>query len=119
MTDVSQPQAVRREVSFCEAVHDGQKTVEGITATLIASYEEIQGAWDSGQIPVLVDPEAGIIDYLKPDVVVDAILAKKNVGTRITDAPLVIGLGPGFCAGEDVHVVVETNRGHHLGRIIR
>jgi xanthine dehydrogenase accessory factor len=65
-----------------------------------------------------VDPEAKVIKFLKPDVVVDAILAKKNLGTKITDAPLVIGLGPGFCAGKDVHLVVETNRGHNLGRVI-
>jgi xanthine dehydrogenase accessory factor len=118
MTDVSQPQAVRREVSFCEAIYDGHKTVQGVTAKLIASFEEIEGAWDLGQIPIIVDPEAGVIDFLKPDVVIDAILAKKNLGTKITNAPLVIGLGPGFCAGRDVHLVVETNRGHDLGRVI-
>jgi len=118
MTDVSQPQAVRREVSFCEAINDGEKTVEGVTARLIESYNEIRGAWDRGQIPIVVDPEAKVIDFLKPDVVVDAILAKKNLGTKIMDAPLVIGLGPGFCAGRDVHLVVETNRGHNMGRVI-
>jgi xanthine dehydrogenase accessory factor len=118
VTDILQPQAVRREVSFCEAVYDGEKTVEGVTARLTESYDEIQGAWDSGQIPIIVDPEAGVIDFLKPDVVVDAILAKENLGTKITDAPLVIGLGPGFYAGKDVHLVVETNRGHNLGRVI-
>ena len=118
MTEISQPQAVRREVSFCEAVYEGEKTVEGLTARLIESYDQIQAVWDLGQIPIIVDPEADILDLLKPDVVVDAILAKKNLGTKITDAPLVIGLGPGFCAGKDVHLVVETNRGHNLGRVI-
>ena len=118
MTDVSQPQAVRREVSFCEAIYDGHKTVQGVTAKLIASFDAISEAWDLGQIPILVDPEAGVIDFLKPYVVIDAILAKKNLGTKKTDAPLVIGLGPGFCAGRDVHLVVETNRGHDLGRVI-
>lgn len=118
MTETSQPQAVRREVSFCEAVHEGEKTVEGVTARLVESNDQIQVIWDRGQIPVIVDPEAKVIDFLKPDVVVDAILAKKNLGTRLSDAPLVIGLGPGFYAGRDVHLVVETNRGHDLGRVI-
>jgi xanthine dehydrogenase accessory factor len=118
MTDVLQPQAVRREVSFCEAVYDGQKTVEGVTAGLIESYDQIQGVWDVGQIPIIVDPEAGVIEFLKPEVVVDAILAKKNLGTKIMDAPLTIGLGPGFCAGQDVRLAVETNRGHNLGRVL-
>ena len=119
ITDILQPQAVRREVSFCEAVYDGQKAIEGVTARLISSHDQIQGVWDSGQIPIIADPEAGVIDFLKPDVVVDAILAKKNLGTRTTDAPLVIGLGPGFCAGRDVNLAIETHRGHHLGRLIR
>jgi len=118
VTDISQPLAVRREVSFCEAVYDGQKVVEGVTVGLIESYDQVQGEWESGRIPIIVDPEAGVIDFLKPDVVVDAILAKKNLGTRIMDAPLVIGLGPGFCAGKDTHLVVETNRGHNLGRVL-
>jgi len=118
MTDISQPKAVRREVSFCEAIYDGEKTVEGLTAKLIESYENIKGSWHIGQLPIIVDPEARVIDFLKPDVVVDAILAKKNLGTKITDAPLVIGLGPGFYAGRDVHLVVETNRGHNLGSVL-
>lgn len=119
MTETSQPQAVRREVSFCEAIYDGEKTVEGITARLIESHDQIQGVWDDSQIPIMVDPEAQVLDFLKPTVVVvDAILAKKNLGTKITDAPLVIGLGPGFYAGRDVHLVIETNRGHNLGRVI-
>jgi hypothetical protein len=71
-------------------------------------------------IPVLVDPDARQTrDSLKPDIVVDAILAKINLGTRSDDASLVIGLGPGFAAGKDVHAVIETNRGHHLGRVIQ
>ena len=118
MTEISQPQAVRREVSFCEAVYDREKTVEGLTARLVDSYDRIPDLWDTGKIPIIVDPEAKVKDFLKPAILVDAILAKKNVGTRITDAPLVIGLGPGFYAGRDVHLVVETNRGHNLGRVI-
>lgn len=119
MTEISQPQAVRREVSFCEAIYDGEKTIEGITAKLIESHTQIQARWDLGHIPMLIDPGATILGDLRPDVVIDAIVAKKNLGTKSTDAPLVIGLGPGFYAGRDVHLVVETNRGHTLGRVIR
>jgi xanthine dehydrogenase accessory factor len=118
MTEVAHPLAVRREVSFCEAIFKGQQTVEGLTAKLIETFDQIPELWNAGMIPIMVDAEAAVKDYVKPSVLVDAILAKRNVGTRITDAPLVIGLGPGFRAGRDVHLVVETNRGHDLGRVI-
>lgn len=119
MLEIPQPLAVRREVSFCEAVYDGKKKVEGVQATFIESPEEIFSLWEKKEIPILIDPEGKkTIEFLKPDVLVDAIMAKKNVGTKIDDAPLVIGLGPGFIAGKDVHIVIETNRGHHLGRLI-
>ena len=118
MTEISKPQAVRREVSFCEAVYEGEKTVEGITAKLVHTHDEITKAWNNNKIPIIVDPETKIKEFLKPDVMVDAIMAKKNLGTKITDAPLVIALGPGFYAGKDAHLVVETNRGHNLGKII-
>lgn len=118
MTEIPHPHAVRREVSFCEAVYDGEKTVEDLTARLVDSYDRIPEVWDTGEIPIIVDPEAKVKDFLKPAILVDAILAKKNVGTKITDAPLVVGLGPGFYAGRDVHLVVETMRGHNLGRVI-
>jgi xanthine dehydrogenase accessory factor len=119
MTEVSHPLAVRREVSFCEAVYEGEKEVEGVRAKLISKPEEIEVSWESRVIPILIDPEAERTrNYLKPDILVDAIMAKKNLGTRIKDAPLVIGLGPGFNAGKDAHIVIETNRGHHLGRMI-
>jgi xanthine dehydrogenase accessory factor len=118
MTEIPKPQAVRREVSFCEAVYEGEKTVEGITAKRVNSYDEVEEAWNSDQIPLIVDATSSIKDILKPDVIVDAIMAKKNLGTKITDTPLVIALGPGFCAGKDAHLVVETNRGHNLGKII-
>ena len=84
MTETSQPQAVRREVSFCEAIYDREKTVEGITARFIESHNHIQAVWDRGQIPIMIDPEAKVINFLKPDVVVDAILAKKNLGPDIS-----------------------------------
>jgi xanthine dehydrogenase accessory factor len=119
MIELPKPLAVRREVSFCEAVYDGEKEVEGVRAKLISKSEGIFSAWKEGKLPLLVDPDGKETRaFLKPDVVIDAILAKKNVGTRINDAPLVIGLGPGFMAGKDVHIVVETNRGHNLGKII-
>ena len=119
MTEIPNPQAVRRKVSFCEAVYEGEKTVEGITAKCINSYDGVEEAWKSYRIPLIVDATSSVKDTLKPTVLVDAIMAKKNLGTKITDASLVIGLGPGFCVGKDVHLVVETKRGHNLGKIIK
>jgi len=118
MTETPSPLAVRREVSFCDAIYEGEKRVEGVVAKHIQTADEIPRTWEEGMIPLLVDPEAKSREILKPQVLVDAIMAKKNLGTKITDAPLVIGLGPGFAAGVDVHVVIETNRGHDLGRLI-
>jgi len=119
MLEIPHPLAVRREVSFCEAIYDGEKEVEGVRAKLISKPKEIQSVWKKGKIPILVDPDGKVTrQFLKPDVLIDAIMAKKNKGTRITDALLVIGLGPGFTAGKDVHIVIETNRGQHLGKMI-
>lgn len=118
ITEMPNPQAVRRGVAFCEAVYDGEKEIEGVAAKLIASPDDIFQVWKEGKAPLLIDPETKVKDILKPDVLVDAILAKKNLGTRISDASLVIGLGPGFQTGKDVHIVIETNRGHNLGRVI-
>jgi xanthine dehydrogenase accessory factor len=119
MTEVSKPQAVPRNVSFCEAVYEGTKTVEGKTARLVSSAGETRAAWKAGQLALIVDPDVTILSDIKPDIEIDAIIAKKNLGTRMTDAELVIGLGIGFEAGKDVHVVIETNRGHNLGRVMR
>jgi xanthine dehydrogenase accessory factor len=118
LVDTGTPLAVRRMVSFCEAVYDGEKTIEGLTAVRVNQPEEIGSVWEKGKIPLLIDPTNETRYFLKPHVVIDAILAKRNMGTLISDAPLVIGLGPGFQAGNDVHVVIETNRGHNLGRLI-
>lgn len=118
MTEVAQPLAVRREVSFCEAVHEGEKSVEGVTAAFAGSFDLIQECWVKEKMPVLIDPGGEVISFLRPEVVVDAILAKKNLGTRISDADLVIGIGPGFYAGRDTHSVIESKRGHFLGRVI-
>ncbi len=152
------PAAIRRQVSFCEAVYDGSAAVEGVTARLVPAltdaetYTEIDAEidaeidtetysgindtpaahiasekWDrsaieavleAGEVPLLIDPKGESIALLKPDVVIDAIIAKKNLGTTINMAPLVIGVGPGFMAGHDVHLVIESMRGHNLARII-
>jgi xanthine dehydrogenase accessory factor len=118
MTELERPLAIRRTVAFSEAIYDGEATVEGVTARHVKGSMEIESAWNESFIPVIVDPDAESIMALHPTVVVDAILAKRNLGTRINGAPLVIGLGPGFVAGQDVHAVVETNRGHYLGRVL-
>ena len=156
------PAAIRRQVSFCEAVYDGSAAVEGVTARLVPALNNTEIAteadaetdaeigteiytetysglndtpaahtasekWDrsaieavleAGEVPLLIDPKGESIALLKPDVVVDAIIAKKNLGTTINMAPLVIGVGPGFTAGNDVHLVIESMRGHNLARII-
>jgi xanthine dehydrogenase accessory factor len=119
MLEIPHPLAVRREVSFCEAVYEGEKAVEGVRAKFISAPKEIQSVWEEGKIPLLVDTDGKKArNFLEPDVLIDAIIAKKNLGTQMVDAPLVIGLGPGFTAGKDVHIVIETNRGHHLGKMI-
>lgn len=118
MTELAQPLALRRCVAFAEAIYAGQITVEGVTARRVQSLAEVQEAWAQGVVPVMVDGDQALLSELKPEVLVDAIMAKKNLGTHLGDAPLVIGLGPGFTAGEDVHVVIETNRGHYLGRAL-
>ena len=116
--ETAHPMAVRRRVAFSEAVYEGLCTVEGITAALAPRPEEIAPLWDAGCIPVMVDPQGVTIPRLRPEVVIEATLAKRNVGVGITDAPLVIGVGPGFTVGENVHCIVETNRGPNLGRVL-
>ena len=119
MTDLPQPTAIRRTVCFSQAILYERYTVEDVTAVHARTQQDVRRILSGGQIPVLADPQASCQTWLRPDVLVDAILAKKNLGTAITDAPLVIGVGPGFCAGRDCHAVVETMRGHTLGRVIR
>jgi len=122
MTELPHPLMVRRTVSFGEAVNLERIQLEGVTAVCVPDAESAQAL--AGQpaadrpIPILVDPEAHCREMLRPTVVVDAIMAKRNQGTAITDAPLVVALGPGFTAGSDCHVVIETNRGNSLGRLI-
>lgn len=116
--ETDHPSAIRRKVAFSEAVYDGTTTVEGVTAVRIEDAGQAEEMLTQGKLPLLVDPAGESIRKLKPDVVVDAVLAKKNLGTTMQMAPLTIALGPGFEAGRDVHFVIETMRGHDLGRII-
>lgn len=118
MLESPEPLAVRRTVSFSEAVYDGRAQVEGIPAARADSADRALALTRDDAVPVVVDPAGQAIAPLRPSVVVDAILAKRNTGTRRDMAPLVIGLGPGFEAGDDVHAVVETNRGPDLGRVL-
>jgi xanthine dehydrogenase accessory factor len=118
MMETQKPFAVRRLVSFCSAIEAGKISVEGVTAVTVETAEDISRTWEEASIPVIIDPRWRMIERIKPDIVIDAILAKKNLGTKRGEAPLVIGLGPGFTAGEDVDVLIETERGHNLGRHI-
>lgn len=118
MTELAVPTTVRRTVAFSPAVYEGQMQVEEVCAVRCDSLKVVEEVLNQGKIAVAVDEDARILQEWKPDVVVDAILAKKNLGTFITDAPTVIGVGPGFTAGVDCHCVVETKRGHYLGRCI-
>lgn len=116
IAELAQPTVVRRTVSFAEAVFAGSAIVEGIRAVK-AEPDEVAPVLAAGCVPVLVDPGANALSNLYPSVLVDAIIAKKNTGTAFTDAPVVVALGPGFLAGRDAHAVVETMRGHDLGRV--
>ncbi|MBI4367591.1 MAG: EF2563 family selenium-dependent molybdenum hydroxylase system protein [Deltaproteobacteria bacterium] len=118
MTELDAPLCVRRTVSFCAAIEDGGTQVEGVEACVTRTLAEVKLAWRQGRIAVVRHSQWDSIADLAPRIVVDAILAKRNLGTKITDAPLVIALGPGFVAGQDCHFVIETNRGHRLGRIV-
>lgn len=116
ITEINKPTVVRRTVAFAQAIFSGEVSVEGVRAKLTA-ISDIYATLSQGLIPVVIDPSATCISQLKPDVVVDAIIAKSNTGTAVSDAPVVIGIGPGFTAGVDVGAVVETMRGHDLGRV--
>ena len=124
MTEIAAPLSVRRTVSFSQAVYEGRFLVEDVAAVLVKDEEGMRAAWHfphavrAGQIAVFVDPEAEIVKRLRPDVLIDAIMAKRNTGTSIKDAPIVIGIGPGFTAALDCCAVIETQRGQTLGRVI-
>ena len=117
--ETANPAAIRRTVAFSEAVFQGHQTVEGITCYLADSQEQAKAFLREGKLAMLVDPMGESIAQLKPLAVVDAILAKKNLGTKRDMAPITVGLGPGFTAGCDVDAVIETKRGHRLGMVLR
>jgi len=116
--ETSAPTAIRRSVALCEAAYDGFARVEDMRCRRVSNIDELDGCWQSGTIPLLIDPAGETIGQIRPSAVIDAVMAKRNLGTHRGMAPVTIGLGPGFCAGEDVDVVIETMRGHDLGRLI-
>ncbi|HEY6539580.1 MAG TPA: selenium-dependent molybdenum cofactor biosynthesis protein YqeB [Ktedonobacteraceae bacterium] len=116
-SELAQPTVLRRTVAFAEAVTQGRITVEGITACHVSTRDEVMQAFERGEVPVVVDPDGAFIKSMHPTVLVEATLSKHNSGITINDAPIVIALGPGYEAGEDAHAVIETNRGHNLGRV--
>lgn len=118
MLEIEKPSVIRRKVSFADTIYETNFSVEDVASKLVSNTSEIAECFSKGIIPIMIDPEGTIINKLKPDVVIDAILAKKNLGTKRNMADIVIGIGPGFVAGEDVDAVVETKRGHNLGRVI-
>lgn len=118
MTEIEQPTTVRCEVAFSRAVYLGACSVEGVGAELARDAAAIDAILARGHIAVFTGPQQALLRAFPPDAVIDAIIAKHNTGTTITDAPLVIALGPGFQAGVDCHAVIETMRGHDLGRVI-
>lgn len=119
--EIEKPSAIRRTVSFSECIYNfnGKQIVEDVIAKKIETIDEINECWLNKEIPIAIDPLGEWIKKLKPDIVIDAIIAKKNLGTKIKMAPITMGLGPGFIAGEDVGTVIETMRGHNLGRVIK
>lgn len=118
MAEIGIPTTVRRTVAFSPAVYQGEMTVEGVTAKLVTDPEETEKALEEGHIALIVDFEAESRKWYKPDILIDAILAKRNLGTKIDYADFVIGVGPGFTAQVDCNCVVETKRGHYLGRVL-
>jgi xanthine dehydrogenase accessory factor len=120
ITELLQPLVIRRTVAFASAIYDGSIEVEGTIGMRIRAEHiatEAGSCWSADRIPVVVDPDRSAAARLNPIAVIDAIMAKRNTGTRIADAPIVVALGPGFTAGIDCHAVLETQRGHHLGRV--
>lgn len=118
ITELAQPRVVRRTVAFASAVYDGEIVVEGVTARRAKNVHEARQWLNDELIPVLVDPTCQMRALLQPTVLVDAIMAKRNTGTRLADAPFVVALGPGFTPQVDCHCVIETQRGHNLGRVL-
>mgnify|MGYP004513480011 FL=1 len=116
--ECEKPTAIRRMVSFCEAVYDGQSSVEGVLCRKVNNIQECEAVWTAGEIPLMVDTAGDTLKKYRPAALVDAILAKRNLGTTREMADLTVALGPGFVAGDDVDYVVETMRGHNLARVL-
>lgn len=116
--EIENPSAIRRNVAFSEAVYQGSQTVEGVTCRLAKNVQEAEALLKAGQLTMLVDPNCTCLSHFQPLALVDAILAKRNLGTRRSMAPITVALGPGFTAGEDADAVIETQRGHNLGRVL-
>ncbi|MBS3937321.1 MAG: EF2563 family selenium-dependent molybdenum hydroxylase system protein [Peptococcaceae bacterium] len=128
MLEQDEPRMVRRTVSLATAVYAGEMQVEDIVAKLVTeplpreqgpAVALLEGYWRQNLVPIVIDPSTATIDLLRPFAVVDAIMAKKPTRTHVSQAPIVVALGPGFVAGVDAHAIIETNRGHHLGRVLR
>jgi xanthine dehydrogenase accessory factor len=119
MTEIPIPLAIHRGTSYSEAVWEKEKTFEGMSAKLISEQKEVYDVWNEDKIAVIVDPEIKIKNFIGPDIFIDATMEKvKNLVTKISYAPLVIGVGPGFYAGKDVHIVIETNNSDKISKII-
>jgi xanthine dehydrogenase accessory factor len=116
--EIPRPTVIRRAVAFASAVFEGLITVEDVLARLVQDDAGVRACWSAGEVPVFVEPDETALQRLSFDIEVDAVMAKKNTGTCLGDAPMVVALGPGFTAGLDCHAVVETNRGHNLGRVL-
>lgn len=116
--EVSKPSAIRINVAFCQAVYDEKKVIEGCCCYLCDDLDKAYDVMENGDIAMMIDPRGEMIEKVQPLAVVDAILAKRNLGTNRNMAKITIGLGPGFVAGKDVDAVIETMRGHNLGRVI-
>lgn len=118
MTEIEKPLTVRLTVSYSNAVYENEVNIEGIKGKLVNNYQEAQEVIAQDKIAVIVDENADIVKEYKPDIIIDAIMAKKNINTKIDDAPIVIAVGPGFTAKKDCDYVIETKRGHFLGKVI-
>jgi xanthine dehydrogenase accessory factor len=118
ISELPQPTVIRRTVSFASAIYDGAVVVDGVEAERAGDLDQARRLLSEGKVAVLADPDGRSRSALKPDVIVDARMAKRNTGTSIADAPIVVALGPGFAAGIDAHAVIETCRGHYLGRVL-
>ena len=116
--EIPHPSAIRRNVAFSEAVYEGKQRVEDVTCYLAKDATEAAEMLAAGQLTMLIDPDCACLSQFKPIALVDGILAKKNLGTSRSMAPITVALGPGFSAGDDVDAVIETQRGHSLGRVI-